>query len=245
MPRAKPQHQHRKRRKPHVYLDPSRFTCTACRASFKSAVGLGRHYAQRRDCQPDSDSDADSPVENANLPDPSTSGALSLTIEAPAINSTSIDRPDAVLDAGDAEALDYSPGIGGDTGGDAWMSEPEPEVSNAQSVSRSNTAIPPDPSRIEGLFEEKYPEAGRVIGRGITPFQHISSTPGYKDVKSIHQISEACYPFKDPEEIEMVDWLLHNRLSKASINDFVRTKYVSIILMITPDSLINVLQISA
>jgi hypothetical protein len=68
MPRAQ---QNRKRRKPHVYLDPSRFTCTACRASFKSAAGLKRHYAQRRICQPDSDSDADSSLLELEV-DPAT-----------------------------------------------------------------------------------------------------------------------------------------------------------------------------
>lgn len=72
MPQAQ---QNRERRKAHVYLDPSRFTCTACRASFKLAAGLRRHYAQRRDCQPDSDSDAENSVEKVTFLDPSTLAA--------------------------------------------------------------------------------------------------------------------------------------------------------------------------
>jgi len=72
MPQAQ---QIRKRRKAHVYLDPSRFTCGACRASFKLASGLKQHYAQRRDCQPDSDSDADNSVKNVTFLDPLTMGA--------------------------------------------------------------------------------------------------------------------------------------------------------------------------
>jgi len=259
MPRAKPQHEYRKRRKPHVYLDPSRFTCTACRASFKSAAGLRQHYAQHRNCQSDSDSDADGPVENATFPDPSTSEAPPLTIEGSLLEvaPASVDQPDTAgvlipsptdpySDAGDAEILDYSP----DIGGGAWMSEPEPdrEALNTLptgSTSRSNTTIPSDPSRIGYVFEEQYPGAGRVIGRGITPFRHISSTPSYKDIKSSHQVSKACYPFKDLEEVEIVDWILRNRLSKASINDLVKTKYVSGILITTPESLIHIVQLSA
>lgn len=245
MPRAQ---QNRKRRKPHVYLDPSRFTCTACRASFKSGAGLTRHYAQRRNCQPDSDSDTEK--ENS---------LLTLEVD-PAINFPgSLVQPDAAdvpipasidpyLDVGNAEMFDNLLDIG-DMGEDAWMGEPEPEpeVPNAldiESASRANTAIPSDPSRIEDVFEEQYPGAGHVIGCGMTPFQHISSTPGYKDAKSSHQISKACYPFKDLEEVEVVDWLLRNRLSKASINDFVNTKYVSGVLMTTPGRPIYILQIS-
>jgi len=81
-----------------------------------------------------------------------------------------------------------------------------------------------------------------VISYGNTQFQHISSTPGYKDAKSSHQINKACYPFKDAEEVEIVDWLLCNHLSNVSINDFVKTKYVSGILTTTPESFIHVLQ---
>ena len=207
----------RKRRKPHVYLDPSRFTCTTCRASFKLAAGLKRHYAQCRDCQPDSDSDADIPI--------------------PA--STNL-----YLDAGNVEMFDYSD-IGGDMGEDAWMGrpEPEPEVSNTlntESASRVNAANPSDTSRIGGVFEEQYPGAGRVISHGPTRFQHIYSTPSSEDARSSRQISKACYPFKDPEEVEIVDWLLRNHLSNASINDFVKTKYVSGILTATPESFIHV-----
>ena len=213
MPRAQ---QNCKRRKPHVYLDPSRFTCTACRASFKSAAGLKRHYAQRRLCQLDSDSDS-----------------IDIPIAASA---------DPYLDAGNADIFDYSLAIGGDMGEDAWMGEPE--VSNTldiESVSRAKTTIPSDPSRIEDVFEEQYPGAGRVISRGMMPFQHIASTPSYKGAESSHQVSKACYPFKDPEEVEVVDWLLRNRLSKASIDDFVKTKYVSGMLITTPESLIHTL----
>ena len=246
MPQAQ---QNRKRRKPHVYLDPSRFTCTACRASFKLAAGLKRHYAQRRDCQPDSDSDTDSsPLEQLEVD--------------PAINlPTSIDQPDAAdvpilpftdpyLDAGNAEMFGYSLDVGGDIGEDAWMgdTEPEPEVSNTldtEPALRANTTIPSEPSRIEDVFEENYPDVGCVISHSMTPFQHIASIPGYKDAKSSHQVCKACYPFKNPEEVEIIDWLLRNRLSKASINDFVKTKYVSGILMTTPESLIHILQMSA
>jgi hypothetical protein len=222
MPRAP---QHRKRRKPYVYLDPSRFTCTACRASFKSAAGLKRHCAQRRICQPDSDSDADSSVENTTF-------------------------PDLYLDADNIETFGDSLDIGGGMEEGARMHEPEhePEVSNTlntESGSRPNTAIPSDPSRIEDIFEEQYPGAGCVISHGMTPFQYISSTPSYKDAKSSNRVIKACYPFKDPEEVEIVDWLLRNRLSKASIDEFVKTKYVSGMLMITLESLIHALQISA
>ena len=246
MPRAQ---QNRKRRKPHVYLDPSRFTCTACRASFKLAAGLKRHYAQRRDCQPDSDSDTDS-------------SALEQLEVDPAINlPNSIDQPDAAnvpilpftdldSDAGNAEMFGYSLDVGGDIGEDAWVgdTEPEPETLislDTEPASRANTTIPSEPSRIEDLFEESYPEAGHVISQGMTPFQHIASIPGYKDAKSSHQVRKACYPFKNPEEVEIIDWLFRNRLSKSSINDFVKTKYVSGILMTAPESLIHILQMSA
>jgi len=219
MPRAQ---QNRKRRKPHVYLDPSRFTCTACRASFKLAAGLKRHYAQRRDCQPDSDSDTDS--------------------SKPAINPDATDVPILAF-AGNAEMFGYSLDVGGDIGEDAWEPEPEPEVPNTLDTGPALRAN--EPSRIEDVFEEEYPGAGRVIGHGMTPFQHITSIPGYKDAKSSHQVRKACYPFMNPEEVEIVDWLLRNRLSKACINDFVKTKYVSGILMTTPESLIHILQMSA
>jgi hypothetical protein len=150
------------------------------------------------------------------------------------------------LDAGNVETFDYSLDIGGDMGEDTWMGgpAPEPEVLNTlntESVSRSNAMVPSDPSRTEDVFEERYPGAGHVISHGATRFQHISSTPGYKGAKSSHQIIKACYPFKDPEEVEIVDWLLRNRLSNASINDFVKTKYVSGILPTTPESSIHVL----
>ena len=146
--------------------------------------------------------------------------------------------------------FDYSLDISGDMGEGAWMGglEPEPGVSNTldtESTSGANTTVPSVPSRIEDVFEEQYPGAGRVISHGTTRFQHISSTPGYKDAKSSHQVTKACYPFKDPEEIEIADWLLRNRLSNASINDFVKTKYVSGILATTPESFIYDLQISA
>ena len=219
MPRAQ---QNRSRRKPHIYLDPSRFTCTACRASFKSAVGLKQHWAQRRICQPDSDSDADSFTEHVTLPDP-------------------------YLDAGNAEMFDYSLDVGGDAGEDAWMGEPEPEPEvsntlNTESASRASTTIPSDPSRIENVFEEQYPNAGCVISRNMTLFQHISSN---KAAKSSHDVNKACYPFKDPEEVEFVDLLLRNHLSKASIDEFVKTKYVSSMLMTTPELFIYALRISA
>ena len=84
-----------------------------------------------------------------------------------------------------------------------------------------------------------------MISHHTTQFQHISSTPGYKDAQSSHQIIKACHPFKDPEEVEIVDWLLCNCLSNVSINDFVKTKYVSGILTTIPESFIHVPQISA
>ena len=231
MPQAQ---QHRKRRKPHIYLDPSRFTCTACRASFKSAAGLKRHYAQRRNCQPDSDSDADRSLIELegdtaiNFPDSIVDQPDATDTPIPASTGLYLDV------AGNAETFDYSLDIG-DMEGDAWMGEPEPEPEpevsntrlNTESASRANTTIPSEPSRIEDVFEEQYPGAGRVISQGTMPFQHISSTPGYKDAISSHQDSKACYPFKDLEEVEIVDWVLRNRLSKASINDFLKTKYVS------------------
>ena len=136
--------------------------------------------------------------------------------------------------AGNAETFNYSLDIG-DMEEDAWMGEPEPEPEpevsntrlNTESASRANNVIPSEPSRIEGIFEEQYPGAGRVISQGTMPFQHISSAPGYKDAISSHQGSKTFYPFKDPEEVEIVDWILRNRLSKASINEFLKTKYVS------------------
>lgn len=154
------------------------------------------------------------------------------------------------LDEGNVEMFDYSLDISGDMGEDAWMGGPvpEPEASNTlntEAPSRSDTTIPSDPSRIAGVFEEQYPGAGHVISHGPTRFQHISSTPGYKNCESSHQINKACYPFKGPEEIEIVDWLLRNRLSNSSINDFVKTEYVSGILMTTPESFIHIPQISA
>jgi len=184
MPQAQ---QNRKRRKAHVYLDPSRFTCTACRASFKLAAGLKRHYAQRRDCQPDSDSDADNSVENVTFLGPSTLGAPLQTGEGSLLElevDPTVDWPDATdipisgstdlhLDAGNIEMFDYSLDISGDMGEDAWMGgpEPEPEVSNTlntESASRANTMVPPDPSRIADVFEEQYPGAGHVISHGTT-----------------------------------------------------------------------------
>ena len=221
MPRA---NQQRARRKPHVYLDPSRFTCTACRASFKSAAGLKRHCAQRRICQLDSDSsDADD-----------------------------VPFPDSYLDAGNAEMFDYSLDVGGDAGEDAWMGEPEPEPEpeasgalNTASASGANTTIPPDPSRVEGVFEEQYPNAGCAISRDMTLFQHISSNPGYKAARSSDDVNKACYPFKDPEEVEIIDWLLRHHLSKASINEFAKKKFVSDMFMTTPESFIHALRISA
>ena len=226
----------------------------ACRASFKSAAGLKQHYAQCRDCQ---DSDSDSSVENATLLDPSTLGAPLLTNEGSLQCDTagSIDQPpadaagiqvpastDLDLDAGNGDIFNYSLDIGGDMG----EPEPEPEVSDThkRSALEANTSIPSDPSRIEDLFEEQYPGAGCVISHGMIPFQHISSIPSYNNAKSSNQTSNAYYPFKDLEEVEIVDWLFHNHLSKASINAFVKTKYVSGMLMTTPDLLIRVLQIS-
>jgi len=213
------------------------------------AAGLKRHYAQCCDCQPDSDSESDSsPLEQLEVD--------------PAINlPNSIDQPDATdvpipafadpyLDAGNAEMFGYSLDVDGDIGEDAWIgdTEPEPEVLNtlnAEPASRANTMIPSEPSRIEDVVKENYPDVGQVISHGMTPFQHIALIPGYKDSKSSHQVCRACYPFKDPEEGEIIDWLLCNRLSKASINDFVKTKYVHDILMTTPELLIHIIQMSA
>ncbi len=149
-----------------------------------------------------------------------------------------------------AEMFGYSLDIDGDIGEDAWIgdTEPEPEVLNtlnAEPASRANTMIPSEPSRIEDVVKENYPDAGQVISHGMTPFQHIALIPGYKDSKSSHQVCRACYPFKDPEEGEIIDWLLCNHLSKASINDFVKTKYVHDILMTTPELLIHIIQMSA
>lgn len=208
MPRAQ---QNRKRRKPYVYLDPSRFTCTSCRASFKSAVALKRHYTHRCICQPDSDSDAENTVENVTI-------------------------PDLCLDTGNVETFDYPLDLGGEIGEGDWTDEPGPEASDyldTESALKSNITIPSDPSQIEDIFEEQYPNAGSVKSCNTTLFQHIASNPSYKDTKSSHKVSKACYPFKDPEEVEMVNWLLRNRLSKASINEFLQIKYVSGMLIIT------------
>ena len=255
--------QNRKRRKPHVYLDPSRFTCTACRASFKLAAGLKRHYAQRRNCRPDSDSDADSSVKNMTFLDSSTLGApaaLELEVDtAIKFPGSAVDQPDGAdipipasidpcSDAGNVETFSYSLDIG-DTGVAPWMHEPElePAVSNilnTESAPRTNTTIPSDPSRIGGVFEERYPGAAHVISHSMTRFQHISSNTSYKDAKSSQGVSKACYPFKDLDEVGIVDWLLRNRLSNASINDFVKTEYVSTMLTTTPETFIH-LQISA
>ena len=128
-----PQAQHNcKQRKPHVYLNPSCFTCTAYRASFKLAAGLKWHYTQCHDCQPDSDSDTDSsPLEQLEVD--------------PAINfPNSIDQPDAAnipilpftdpdSDAGNADMFGYSLDVSGDIGEDAWVgdTEQEPEVLNS------------------------------------------------------------------------------------------------------------------
>ena len=186
------------------------------------AAGLKQHCAQHHICQLDSDS----------------------------LDADDVPFPDLYLDAGNAEMFDYSLDVGGDAGEDAWMGKPEPEPKvsstlNTESASRANTTIPPDPSRVEGVFEEQYPNAGCVISHNMMLFQHISSNPCYKAARSSDDINKACYPFKDPEEVELVDWLLCNHLSKASINEFVRTKFVSDMFMTTPELFIHALQISA
>ena len=103
---------------------------------------------------------------------------------------SAVDQPDAAdipipasidlcSDAGNVETFSYSLDIG-DMGAAAWMHEPElePEVSNilnTASAPRTNTTIPSDPSRIGGVFEERYPGAGHVISHSMTRFQHTVS----------------------------------------------------------------------
>ena len=124
-------------------------------------------------------------------------------------------------------------GIGGDIGEDAWVEDLPVNgdgpiaASGVSNVLGAYTAVPSEPLMRACTIEEVYVGAGRVIGQSNTPYEHISLLPRYQNIKSSEQLDQACYPFSNPDEVEVVDWIFSNRLSHASITKFLQMNYVS------------------
>ena len=230
-----PQHSHqttRKSRRQYLYHDPTRFSCSKCKATFRSHLSLKRHRAQLRACQSSSEDEEQSHLQSAADITPlgaasditpfvqSQLDALSVGVEANTNPEDSAVSDEHLMD------------VGGDTGEDLWVEDlamggdysfEAPEVSDA---SGAYTTVPSEPLMKSHTIEEVYSGAGKVIGQSNTPYQHISLLPRYQDIKSSEQLNQACYPFSNPDEIEVVDWIFSNQLSHASINRFLQMNYV-------------------
>src|SRR5882757_1553097 len=222
-----------KSRRHHLYHDPTRFTCGNCKAIFRSCLSLKRHRAQLRACQ--SSSEDEEPRQPPSAASRTPLGAASDTIPfvQNQLDASSVSvgaNADLEEDGGSYEHL---MDIGGDTGEDAWVEDLAVDgdgpfaASGVSNVPGAYTTVPSEPLMKACTIEEVYFGAGKVIGQSKTPYEHISLLPRYRNIKSNEQLDQACYPFSNPNEVEVVDWIFSNQLSHASITKLLRTDYVS------------------
>jgi hypothetical protein len=230
-----PQHNRqttRKSRRQYLYHDPARFSCSKCKATFRSQLSLKRHRAQLRACQSSSEDEEQSHVQSVANITPLGEASDTMPFVQSELEASSVGveaNPNPEDSAGSDEHL---MDIGGDTGEDLWVEDLAMggdysfEASEVSNASGAHTTVPSEPLMRYNTIEEVYSHAGKVIGQSNTPYQHISLLPRYQDIKSREQLNQACYPFSNPDEIEVVDWIFSNQLSHASINRFLQMNYV-------------------
>ena len=230
-----PQHNHQttcKSWRQYLYHDPTRISCSKCKATFRSQLTLKRHRAQLHACQSSSEEGEQSHLQPAA--DIELLGAASDT--APFVQSQ-LDASSVGVEANtnpedSAGSDEHLMDVGGDAGEDLWVDDLPMgddhsfDASEVSSASGAYPTVPSEPLMRSNTIEEVYSGAGKVIGQSNTPYQHISLLPRYQDIKSSEQLNQACYPFSNPDEIEVVDWIFSNQLSHASINRFLRMNYV-------------------
>lgn len=222
-----------KSRRQHLYHDPTRFTCRNCKSIFRSSLSLKRHCAQLHACQ--SSSEDEEPTQPPSVASRTPLGAAGDTI--PFVQDqlgTPSESIKANTNLEDGAGSDEHPvGVGGDTGEDAWVEDIDMAgdgsfaASGVSNMSGAYATVPSEPPMKSCTIEDVYIGAGKVIGHSKTPYEHISMLPRYQDIKSKEQLDQACYPFSNPDEIEIVDWIFSSQLSHASINKFLQMNYVS------------------
>lgn len=230
-----PQHNHqttRKSRRQYLYHDPTRFSCSKCKATFRSHLSLKRHRAQLRGCQSSSEDEEQSHLQSAADTTPLVAASDTTPFVQSQLDSLSAGGEANTNPEDRAGSDEHLMDMGGDTGEDLWVEDLAMgddhsfEASEVSNASGAHITVPSEPLMRSYTIEEGYSDAGTVIGQSNTPYQHISLLPQYQDIKSSEQLNQACYPFSNPDEIEVVDWIFSNQLSHASINRFLQMKYV-------------------